>query len=294
MPATITSMPPRRSSGPPRPRPAALAPPPVSRQSPADPRRHRLPAPDPRGARRARQSHAFLFSGFPDRVRPLRADRGRSDDARGAPVRAGAQHHQADRRAAARAAVRAVPRQAGRAAAGHDAGAGHAGPDCRQRAHPHQHRPLVQRADGRHPDVGEPDRQRLLPAAAGGAGRSCRPHSPRARADRPHARRRAVDPRGAGAGSDAAARPDAPGLPRRAAERIAADAGAGGRRGRAPDAARLQPRNRRPPGRPGAARRRRDGIDRSARAFRRSPARRRRHPLERRARRPAWWWPPIT
>ena len=51
--------------------------------------------------------------------------------------------------------------------------------DCRQRADSHEHRPLVQRADGRHPVVGEPDRERLLPRAADARERSRQP--PRAR-----------------------------------------------------------------------------------------------------------------
>ena len=66
-------------------------------------------------------------------------------------LRAGAQHRQARRRAAPGAAVRAVPRQARRAAARHDARAGDARADRRQRADSHEHRPLVQRADGRDP-----------------------------------------------------------------------------------------------------------------------------------------------
>ena len=72
------------------------------------------------------------------------------------------------------AAVRALPRQAGRAAARHDARAGGARADRRQRADSHQHRSLVQRADGRDPVVGQPDRERLLPRAAD-AGRAITP-----------------------------------------------------------------------------------------------------------------------
>ena len=101
---------------------------------------------------------------------------------------------------------------------------------------------------------------------------------------RSHRRRRPADSRSAGAGSDAAARADARGVPRRAVERIAADAGAGGRRGRAAAAAGLQPRPGRPSGGPGDRRQRRNAIDRSARHLRRSAARGRRHPVERRAR----------
>ena len=57
------------------------------------------------------------------------------------------------------AAVRALPRQAGRRAARDDARAGGARADRRQRADPQQRRPLVQRADGRDPVVGQRDRR---------------------------------------------------------------------------------------------------------------------------------------
>ena len=57
------------------------------------------------------------------------------------------------------AAVRAVPREAGGAAARHDARAGGARADRRQRADSHEHRSLVQRADGRDSLVGESDRR---------------------------------------------------------------------------------------------------------------------------------------
>ena len=58
---------------------------------------------------------------------------------------------------------------------GHDADSRGARPDRRQRRHPQQHRPLVQRADGRRAVVGECDCRRLLPGAAapgGGPGRA--------------------------------------------------------------------------------------------------------------------------
>ncbi len=62
--------------------------------------------------------------------------------------------------------------EAGRAAPRHDAGAGRPRADRRQRADSHQHRSLVQRADGRHPVVREPDCRRLLPGAADAGDRS--------------------------------------------------------------------------------------------------------------------------
>ena len=82
------------------------------------------------------------------------------------------------------AAVRALPRQAGRAAARHDARAGGARADRRQRADSHEHRPLVQRADGRHPVVG----RTRSPATTTTSG-SCSVERPR-RAHRARAGRR--------------------------------------------------------------------------------------------------------
>ena len=128
--------------------------------------------------------------------------------------------------------------------------------DRRQRADPHEHRSLVQRADGRDPVVGQPDRERLLPRAADAGERSREP--PRADAGRRRSgeRRRAADPRSAGARRHAAARADGRGLPRRAVGRLAAQPGAGGRRRRAvaaaPATAAPRPigsRRRRSPGR---------------------------------------------
>ena len=255
MPATVTSIAPRRASGPGRA--------PVKRDPPRRPFRD-----NPRlilagigvlvgvldRAAGDRQRHVALLARFPQRVRALRAVGGRPDDARGARLRAGAQHRQAGGRAAAGAAVRAVPRQAGRAAARHDAGAGRARADRRQRADSHEHRPLVQRADGGDPVVGESDRGRLLPRAADAGERSREPSRAHAGRGRSHEHRRPSDSRRAGARRDAAAGPDGGGLPRRAVGRIADEPGVGRRRGRAGAAAWLQPRGRGSSGRPGARR----------------------------------------
>ena len=99
-------------------------------------------------------------------VRPLRALRDEPDDAAGAAVRAGAQHHQAGRRTApgnpfadsARlvTALLCPLTLIQRAAGAHR----------RQRAHSQQHRPVLQRADGQHGVVGARHFQRLLPPTA--------------------------------------------------------------------------------------------------------------------------------
>ena len=172
-------------------RPIRPAPAPVAPAAPADSRQPAPPAGRHRAARhrarrsaRARRAHHQLFSRLPDRGRPLRAVGRRPDDAGRAGVRAGAQHHQAGRRAAPRAAVRAVSREAGCRAAGDDPHPVDPRPHRRQRAHSQQRRSLVQRADGRSAVVGEPHRQRLLRRAAAVRRRSGRAHCTGARVGR--------------------------------------------------------------------------------------------------------------
>ena len=174
----------------PAPRPAArrTAPASVPRQLAPDPDR------DPAARRRSRRTAhdceplGHLLARLPRRGRALCALGCRRHDARGARVRARAQHHQADRRAPAGAAVRPVPREAGGGAARDDAHSVGSGAHRRQRGDSHERRPMVQRADGRGPVVRQPDRQRLLP----------RPPEPRDRpraADCAHAAGRADAPR---------------------------------------------------------------------------------------------------
>ena len=111
-------------------------------------------------------SSAGLAPDFLTEIRPVRPVGRRPHDPARPHVRARAQRHQADRRAAAGAAVRAIPRKARRGAARDDADPGGARAACRQRADPEQRRSLVQRACRGSADVGRPDRERLLPRSA--------------------------------------------------------------------------------------------------------------------------------
>ena len=149
MPATVTSITPRRAAPPPSPD--------AGGQAPKRPLRDNtrlilagiaLLLAVLVATGRARQPDTAVHARLPHRVRSLRAVGRRPDDARRAGVRAGAQHRQARRRAAPRPAVRAVPREAGGAAPRHDPGADDHRADGRQRVDPHQHRSLVQLADG--------------------------------------------------------------------------------------------------------------------------------------------------
>ena len=168
--------------------------PPVPRQPAADPRRHRPAARQPRRDHPALGSHDAAQSRLPQRSRPLRAVDRRRHDAAGARVRAGAQRHQAGRRAAARAAVLALPAEARRGAARPDDRPVGAGAARRQRADPADDGALVQpagvgRAHARRTRSPAPTtaiarprsrrRRRALAAARAGAGAARRATSTR-------------------------------------------------------------------------------------------------------------------
>ena len=171
----------------------------------------------------------------------------------GLDVRARAQRHQADRRAAAGAAVRAIPRKARRGAARHDADPCGARAARRQRADPEQRRSLVQRACRGSADVRRSDRERLLPRSAGSRhGRRAAPRrSPGGR--RVRRRRRRGCPRSHPSGGDAGAREDGRGVSRHAGH-AASRGDAVCRRRRARHAARLCARGRRSHGGAGGVR----------------------------------------
>ena len=149
--------------------------------------------------------------GLPERGRPLCAVGRRPDDACGAGVRPGAQHRQADRRAAAGPAVCPVPGQARRAPARHDGGACSARPRRRQRADSRERRSVVQCADGRGAVVREQDCRRLLPRAASSRQRSRGPPCPRPVRGRPLPGRGSSDSRPRHPRRHAAARQDGAG-----------------------------------------------------------------------------------
>ena len=119
------------------------------------------------GHRLAGEPLRRAVAGLPHRVRALRPLGGRPHDPARPDVRARAQRHQADRRAAPRAAVRALPRQARGGAARHDAGPCGARAARRQRADPEQRRSLVQRAGRRRAHRRGSDCQRLLQRSSG-------------------------------------------------------------------------------------------------------------------------------
>ena len=114
-------------------------------------------------------------------------------------------------------------------------------------------------------DVGEGDRRRLLPGAPDAGERPRRAHGAAPRRRRPDESRRRADSRSAGAGGDDGPRAAGRGLPRRPGGRSVARRRAGRRRGRAGVAARIQRRRRRSPRGAGAERLARDALDRNPR-----------------------------
>ena len=153
----------------------------VARPSPAaagqpgpDPALDRAPRRGARGDAVAGGALVAAVARLPQLGRPLRGVGRRPDADARAGLRAGAQHPEAGRRAAAGAAVRPLPRQAGDGAARPDADPGRAGAAGRQRDHPQRRQPLVLAAD-RHGDQLGPRRS---PATTTPNGRAPSPPTP--------------------------------------------------------------------------------------------------------------------